>query len=288
MLKKFCFLVVVVFVLNSCKSDSDIDKITIGFSQSIDHDIWRASMNHAMEVEAALHPEVNLKIRNANRQSKKQIEDVEKFIEEKVDVIIVSAFESDSIIPVLEKANSKGIPVIIVDRKVNSSNYTAYIGADNVEVGRIAGRHIVSLSNGKGNVIEIRGARHTSPGLERSLGFNEIVSQYPRIKVATLDAYKDELPKKVFLQALNENPDINYVFAYNDVIAYQASLVIKEKKLNNKIDIIGVDGLNGPYGGIQLVKDGILKATVLYPTGGSEAIKLALKVINKDIVPKKK
>lgn len=274
-------------MLNSCKNEEDKDEILIGFSQSINHDIWRKSMEHSMEIEAALHPNVKLKIYNANRKSKKQIKDIERFIEEKVDAIIVSPFESDSIIPVIEKANAKGIPVIVVDRKVNTSNYMAYIGADNVEVGRIAGRYIVSLSKGKAKVIEVRGAYYTSPGLERSLGFKEIVEQYSGIKVVRLDAYKDELPKEAFLKALTENPDVDYVFAYNDVIAYQAYLVAKSKKLEKKIKIIGVDGINGPYGGIQLVKDGILKATVLYPTGGSEAVKLALKVINKEIVPKK-
>ncbi|OCB72302.1 ABC-type sugar transport system, substrate-binding protein, contains N-terminal xre family HTH domain [Flavobacterium glycines] len=287
MFKKICFLFLLVLILNSCKNEEDKDEILIGFSQSINHDIWRKSMEHSMEIEAALHPNVKLKIYNANRKSKKQIKDIERFIEEKVDAIIVSPFESDSIIPVIEKANAKGIPVIVVDRKVNTSNYMAYIGADNVEVGRIAGRHIVSLSKGKAKVIEVRGAYYTSPGLERSLGFKEIVEQYSGIKVVRLDAYKDELPKEAFLKALTENPDVDYVFAYNDVIAYQAYLVAKSKKLEKKIKIIGVDGINGPYGGIQLVKDGILKATVLYLTGGSEAVKLALKVINKEIVPKK-
>jgi signal transduction histidine kinase/AraC-like DNA-binding protein/AmiR/NasT family two-component response regulator len=288
MSNNFCYalLITIVCLLNSCKPENDNNEISIGFSQSIDHDIWRASMEHAMEVEASLHPRVKLKIRNANRQSKQQIKDIEKFIEDKVDAIIVSPFESDSVIPVIEKANSKGIPVIIVDRKINTSNYTAYIGADNVEVGRIAGRHIVSLSNGKANVIEIRGSYYTSPGLDRSLGFNEIVSNYPGIKVIALNALKDQLPEDGFIKALHQIANINYVFAYNDVIAYQASLIAKKEKKDKQIKIIGVDGINGPYGGIQLVKEGVLKATILYPTGGSEAIKLALKVINKEIVPK--
>jgi signal transduction histidine kinase/DNA-binding response OmpR family regulator len=289
MSRKFCYIILIshALLLNSCKStDEDKAEISIGFSQSIDYDVWRKSMDHAMEVEASLHPEVKLTIYNANRQAKKQIHDIEKFIADKVDVIIVSPFESDSIISVIEKANTIGIPVIIVDRKVNTSNYTAHIGADNVEVGRIAGRHIVSLSKGNANVIEIKGASYTSPGLERSIGFNQIVNQYPNIKVITIDAQKDELPKDVFIKILENSSNINYVYAYNDVIAYQAWKAAKEKKAKNKIKFIGVDGINGPNGGIQLVQDGILEATVLYPTGGSEAIKLALKIANKEIVPK--
>jgi signal transduction histidine kinase/AraC-like DNA-binding protein/CheY-like chemotaxis protein len=289
MLIKISYILLVssTLLLNSCKlEDDDKDKISIGFSQSIDHDIWRKSMDHAMEVEASLHPEVKLTIYNANRQSKKQIQDIEKFIANKVDVIIVSPFESDSIIPVIEKANAIGIPVIIVDRKVNTSNYTAYLGADNVEVGRIAGRHIVSLSKGNTNVIEIKGASNTSPGLERSIGFRQIVNQYPNIKVISIDAQKDELPKDLFIKILKNTPDINYVYAYNDVIAYQAYKAAKGEKAQNKIKFIGVDGVNGPNGGIQLVQDGILESTILYPTGGSEAIKLALRIANKEIVPK--
>jgi signal transduction histidine kinase/AraC-like DNA-binding protein len=289
MIRSIFFILLLSFVLiqSSCNSsDKDKSKISIGFSQSIDHDIWRKTMDHDMEVEAALHPEVKLTIYNANRQEKKQINDIEKFIEDKVDVIIVSPFESDSIIPIIEKANAIGIPVIIVDRKVNTSNYTAYIGADNVEVGRIAGRHIVSISKGKANVIEIKGASYASPGLERSMGFSQIVDQYPNIKITTIDAQKDELPKDAFIKILESSSDINYVYAYNDVIAYQAWKTANSKMPQNRIKFIGVDGQNGPFGGIQLVKDKILNATVLYPTGGSEAIKLALKIAKKEIVPK--
>ena len=289
MLRKLSCIIFVSYTLlfNSCKlEDDDKAKISIGFSQSIDYDIWRKSMDHAMEVEASLHPEVKLTIYNANRQAKKQIHDIEKFIADKVDVIIVSPFESDSIIPVIEKANAIGIPVIIVDRKVNTSNYTAYLGADNVEVGRIAGRHIVSLSKGNANVIEIKGASYTSPGLERTMGFRQIIDQYPGVKVISIDAKKDELPKDVFVNILKNAPEINYVYAYNDVIAYQAWKAAKGENSKNNIKFIGVDGGNEPNGGIQLVKDRVLEATVLYPTGGSEAIKLALKIANKEIVPK--
>jgi ABC-type sugar transport system substrate-binding protein/DNA-binding response OmpR family regulator len=289
MLRKLSYIILISYalLLTSCKfGDDDKAKISIGFSQCIDNDIWRKSMDHSMEVEASLHPEVHLTIYNANRKAKKQISDIEKFINDNVDVIIISPYESDSIVPVIEKANASGIPVIIVDRKVNTSNYSAYLGADNVEVGRIAGRHIVSLSKGNANVFEIKGASYTSPGLERTMGFRQILNQYPNIKIISIDAKKDELPKDVFIKILKNAPEINYVYAYNDVIAYQAWKAAKGENAKNKIKFIGVDGVNGSNGGIQLVKDRVLEATVLYPTGGSEAIKLALKIANKDIVPK--
>lgn len=289
MLKKFsCILLIVfLFLLSSCNTNTrDSETISIGFSQSVGNDNWRLSMNHAMEVEAALHPEVNLTIYNANKSAKKQINDIEKFITNKVDVIIVSPFESDSIVPVIEKAKVIGIPVIMVDRKANTSNYTAYLGADNAEVGRLAGKYISSISNQNVNVVEIYGDLKTSPGFERSLGFHKIVEQFPRIKVFALESDDFGHPRPNFIKLLDSLPKIDYVYAFNDDIAYDAWKIAKKKGIENKVKFIGVDGLNGPFGGIQLVKDGILEATVLYPTGGSEAIKLALKIANKEIVPK--
>lgn len=289
-MKKLQYLVIVfilTIVLVSCENYSDKSpKIKIGFSQSIDNDIWRKSMDHAMEVEASLHPGVSLTIYNANRRAKNQIRDIENMIEQNVDVIIVAPYESDSIVPVLEKANTLGIPVIIVDRKVKTSNYTAFIGADNIEVGKIAGKQIVSLSKGKANIIEIRGESITSPGTERSLGFKKIIDQYPNIKSSSVDYDDFNSPNSKYLNLLTSNPNIDYVFSFNDIIAYRAWEITKKRFPNNRIKFIGVDGLNGPNGGLQLVKDGVLAGTVLYPTGGSEAIKLALKIINKEIVPK--
>ncbi len=289
MLRKYSFIIIlgVIGFLHSCKSSTDdIDSVSIGFSQSVGDDIWRTSMNHAMEVEASLHPGINLTIYNANRQASKQISDIQKFIDNKVDVIIISPFESDSIVPVIEKAREKGIPVIIVDRKANTTNYTAFLGADNIEVGRLAGKHIASSSNGHANVIEINGDLTTSPGLERSLGFKQIVKQYPGIKVITVNSDDFGHPKENYIKLLDSLPKIDYVYAFNDMIAYNAWKIAKNKGVEKKIKFIGVDGLNGPYGGIQLVKDGVLESTILYPTGGSEAIKLALRIVNGEIVPK--
>ncbi|OYX27637.1 MAG: AraC family transcriptional regulator [Flavobacteriales bacterium 32-35-8] len=288
MLRKYSFIIIfgVIIFFNSCKSSTEVDPVSIGFSQCINQDIWRMSMNHEMTVEASLHPRVKLTIYNANRKVKKQIQDIEKMIQDKKDIIIVSPFESDSIVPVIEKAVLKGIPVIVVDRKVNTSNYTAHIGADNIEVGRIAAKHIVSLSKGNANVVEIKGNSSTSPGYERNLGFRQILDKYPGVKVVTMEAKRDELVLDDFLKILNNFPNINYIYAYNDEIAYQTWMVLKKRGLEKSIKIIGVDGLNGPNGGLQLVQEGILEATVLYPTGAAEAIKLALKIANKEIVPK--
>ena len=290
MLRKIFHLVSIslVILLHSCNSsEADKKKISIGFSQSIgESDIWRKSMDHAMEVEAALHPEVNLTIYITDRNIKKQIQDVDNMIEQSMDVIIIAPYESDSIVPVIEKANQRGIPVIILDRKVNTTNYTAFLGADNVEVGKIAAKQIVSLSKGHATVVEIRGESVTAPGTERSSGFKQILDQYSGINRTSINNDDFNSPSSKYVKILDSIPNIDYVFAFNDIIAYNAWNIAKKKKPNNHIKFIGVDGLNGPNGGLQLVKDGVLDGTVLYPTGGAEAIRLALRIANKEIVAK--
>jgi len=290
MLRKLSYIIPISFFLLLCSCNSntkDKPAISIGFSQSIsEDDSWRKSMDNTMKVEASLHPEIDLTIYNANGSTKKQIRDIEKLIENQVDVLIVAPYGSDSIVPVIEKASKKGIPVIIVDRKVNTSNYTAFLGADNVEVGRIAGKYIVSMSKAQANILEIKATTDISPSVERSLGFKQIIDQYPNIKKTSISAPDLASINNNFSKVLDRMPKIDYVFAFNDIIALQAWEVAKRKGREKNIKFIGIDGLNDQNGGIQAVKDGKLTATILYPTGGSEAIKLAIKLANKEMVAK--
>lgn len=290
MLRKLSYIILISFFLLLCSCNSntkDKPSISIGFSQSIsEDDSWRKSMDNTMKVEASLHPEIDLTIYNANGSTKKQILDIEKLIKNQVDVLIVAPYGSDSIVPVIEKASKKGIPVIIVDRKVNTSNYTAFLGADNVEVGHIAGKYIVSMSKAQANILEIKATTDISPSVERSLGFKQIIDQYPNIKKTSISAPDLASINNNFSKVLDSMPKIDYVFAFNDIIALQAWEVAKRKGREKNIKFIGIDGLNDQNGGIQAVKDGKLTATILYPTGGSEAIKLAIKLANKEMVAK--
>ncbi|MNS35471.1 Sensor histidine kinase TmoS [compost metagenome] len=273
--------------LVSCKQKSG-NQIKIGFSQAMTTDDWRKQMNSSIKIEASLRPEVNLTIRDANNNVDKQIEDIESFISNKVDVIIVSPIESKPLTAVVEKSIKAGIPVLVVDRKIDSENYTAYLGADNIEVGRIAAKYIISKSSGSGKIIEIVGASGSSPAYERSLGFNQIIRDNPRFRVinSIQGNWEKESVKAPLKEILLQNNDIEYVFAHNDRMALSAWETAKTLGLENKIKFIGVDGLNSVNGGIELVKNGILDGTILYPTGGNEALKLALKINNNEPIAK--
>lgn len=286
-LKNILMLFLASLILVSCKQKQG-DKIKVGFSQAMTTDDWRKQMNISIKVEASLRPEVDLTIKDADNNVQNQIEDIEKFIADKVDVIIVSPIQSKPLTAVVEKSIKAGIPVLVVDRKIDGENYSAYLGADNIEIGRIAARYIISNSKGSGKIIEITGANGSSPAYERSLGFNQIIAKNNRFKInGTIHGDWEKESVKVPLKTiLEQNPDIEYIFAHNDRMALSAWETAKTLGLEKKIKFLGVDGLNTVNGGIELVKSDVLDGTILYPTGGNEALKLALKMYNKEPISK--
>lgn len=272
-----------------CSNTSETKKYKIGFSQTGINDEWRKSMNQAMKIQAAFYPEIELKILEGQDDIDDQIKDIEALIAENVDILIVSPVQAAPITPIVERAFKKGIQVLIVDRKINGENYTAYLGADNYQVGKNAANYLASLSTESKRIIEIKGLLGSSPASERSSGFNNVITNTPNLNIVkrvqgNWESYsiKDSLSR-----VLDTNKNIDYIFAHNDRMALGAWEVLKEKGLEKSIKIVGVDGLNGPNGGIKHVQDQVFMATILYPTGGEEAIKLAVKILNGEKVAKR-
>ncbi len=289
--KYFCLLITIlpVFSFFSCGRESSDDKIRIGFSQCIDNHPWRDAMNYSMRLQASLHSNVELSIYEAKLNAATQIKHIEKMIDDEMDAIIVSPLEPNSIVPVIEKAYSKGIPVILIDRKINSTKFTSYIGADNIEIGRNAGKFIAAAATKVVNVIEIKGSDNSSPVKERSLGFHQIVEQLPNLNIiASITGDNHGVPNNLFAHTLDslKGTRIDYAYVFSDEMAGQAIKIAHKRGLENQIKFLGVDGLNGPDGGIHMVMDGRLVATILYPTGGNEVIELTLRILNGEKVPK--
>lgn len=281
---KFALCLLISFLFLSCSEGKRMKEIKIGFSQCLSDHPFRDEMNHSMKTQALLYPNINFSIFEARGNASKQIEDINYMIEEDYDVIIVSPLDSDSFTPVINKAFEKAIPIILVDRKINSANYTSYIGADNLEVGRNAANHIIANTNEESiNVIEIKGADNSTPVLERSKGFHQLIDKVPNINIyASIKPIDDNFPEKLFMEVIDSmtNTPIDYAFAFSDNIAYEAWKILRKRGLDGQVKIIGVDGLNYDEGGINLVRNGILDASILYPTGGAEAIKLAVQILN--------
>ncbi|MBD2757602.1 hybrid sensor histidine kinase/response regulator transcription factor [Spirosoma validum] len=267
----------------ACNTTEPDNTYRIGFSQRTGTDNWRKTMLEDMNRELSFNPEIDFLVKDAGGQSAKQVAQIQELINQKVDLLIVSPNAALPITPIVEKAYQQGIPVIILDRRTASDQYTAYVGADNVEVGRTAGIYANTLLNGAGNVVEIGESPGSSADIDRHRGFAEVISKHSGIRlVAKLDGDWDKRSfDEKLTQLLKAQPAIQLIFAQNDRTALKAHKVCQQAGLGKQVKVIGVDGLPGKNEGIDLVERGILEATVLYPTGGKEAIRTAIAILHK-------
>lgn len=267
-----------------CSSQEKAEKFTIGFAQCTNGDDWRKAMLEGMEKELSFHPEVRLLMKDARDNSELQVRQIRELLAAHVDLLIISPNEAQPITPVVEEVFNQGIPVIIVDRRTTSKLYTAYVGGDNHQIGHTAGLYVGELLQKKGRVLEVTGTPSASAASDRHQAFAATLKNYPNIDlVASMNGdWEQAFVTQRLPDVLKTHPNIDLIFAQNDRMALGVYQVCKAMGLDKRIKIVGVDGLSGPKGGLQFVEDGLFKATILYPTGGEEAIRTALKVLHQE------
>ena len=285
------------FLISSCQQE---DKhYVIGVSQC-SADIWREKQNAELRMGAYLQNNVELRFAAAYDSDERQIEQIDSLVATGIDLLIVAPNQVQTISPAIDRAYDKGIPVIVFERKTNSQKYTAFISADNYEMGRVMGEYIASQLHGKGRVMEIMGLKGSSPAIERHNGFTDALRQYPDINVvATLQGdWTEESAFKATEQWLSQQPKevsqqpIDFVFGQNDRMAIGARKAIptpdpsrtggelyQSSDLSHQTKFCGIDGLPGENGGIRLVRDSILDASYIYPTHGDKIIQLAVEIL---------
>ena len=278
-----CFIILLFFV-SSCNKAKKKAGYTIGFSQCVGSDLWRRTMLDEMKTELSLHPGVNFVYSDAQGNSKKQVEQVSRMIDQGLDLLIISPNEAQPLTPIVESAYERGIPVVVIDRKTASSLYTAYVGADNYQIGKTAGQYMGTLAKSPINVMEVMGLPGSSPAIERDRGFTESIKKFPNIHLTTKiygDWLKENAETELF-KINNQLSSVDAVFAHNDVMASGTRNVFNKLKLSRHVKVIGVDALPGNGGGIKMVDNKVIDATLLYPTGGKEAIVTAFEILNKE------
>lgn len=275
------FLLFLVSVsLTSCISRED-EQFRIGVSQC-SQDEWRDKMNAEMLREAMLSHEISLEIRSADDDSRKQKEDIQYFIDNKVDLLIVSPNEAGEVTPAVDKAFDAGIPVIVVDRNVTGDKYTAFISADNVQIGFIQGQYVADNLKSGDKVIEIKGLTGSTPAMERHDGFIAGLGDSGVEIVASIDAqWSSDLAFSLTDSLLRIYPDVNMIVAQNDPMAKGAFSAAEALFPDNDIKFIGVDALTGKGLGVEAIINGHLDASILYPTGGDVVIQTALKILQR-------
>lgn len=279
-MKKYLFIILSTLLITACNTNNNRQYV-IGVSQCSE-DIWRDKLNNELVMSTYQHDNATLKFASANDNDKLQTEQINQFIKEGVDLLIVSPNQIHTISSVIDKAYDKGIPVILFDRKTDSKKYTAFIGADNYEAGHEMGHFIAQQLKGKGRIAEISGLKGSSPAIERNRGFMDALKAFPGIKVVSR-RYADWLKQKgedEMDSIIARDMPISYVFAQNDRMAIGALQATENHKIKG-IKIVGIDALPVPGGGMENVRDGRLEASYIYPTRGDLVMQLALNILEK-------
>jgi ribose transport system substrate-binding protein len=264
------------------------DPWIIGMSQCNLGEPWRVQMDADVREAAAEHPNLRVIFKDAQNNSLTQRAQVEEFVEQGVDLIVISPKEAAPLTAPVAEAVRQGIPVIVLDRAVQGDEYTVFIGADNVRIGRQAGKWLREALGGAGRIVELEGLMTSTPGQDRHRGFLEGLDQAanPGLEIVFTGEMQWLEPnaRREMESALATTARIAAVYAHNDPGAHGAWLAARAAGREEEMLFVGIDAL--PHEGQQYVAQGILDATFLYPTGGAEAIATALAILNGEQVPK--
>lgn len=273
-------------VLCGCTSSGKQKKHVIGLSQCMLDDAWRQAMINDMRIEASNYDDVEIIIKDAQNNNETQIQQIRDLIRQKVDVLIISPYQSEPITAVAEEAYRAGIPTIITDRKVNTDQYTSFVGANNYEIGLAAGNYAANYLPPNAIILEIWGLTQTSPAQERHKGFVDALREREDLSFRKIEGQWLVDTARMELQKLEHPEQIDFVYAHNDMMAIAAReyFMAWDSIRGRELRIIGVDAVAGA--GLEAVEDGRINASFLYPTGGEQVIRTAMRIIQGEPVDK--
>lgn len=282
----FLLVWLTLIVLCGCTSSGKQKRHVIGLSQCMLDDAWREAMINDMRIEASNYDDVEIIIKDAQNNNETQIQQIRDLIRQKVDVLIISPYQSEPITAVAEEAYRAGIPTIITDRKVNTDQYTSFVGANNYEIGLAAGNYAANYLPPNAIILEIWGLTQTSPAQERHKGFVEALREREDLSFRKIEGQWLVDTARMELRKLEHPEQIDFIYAHNDMMAIAAReyFMAWDSIRGRDLRIIGVDAVAGA--GLEAVEDGRINASFLYPTGGEQVIRTAMRIIQGEPVDK--
>ena len=269
------YVVLLLLVLVSCSDRRTV----IGVSQCSD-DIWRQKVNREIKIGQYQYKNVDVVFASADNNGQRQARQIDSLVKTKVDLLVVAPSDVKTVAPAIEHAYRAGIPVILYDRMIESTHYTAYIGTDNVAIGKEVADYLAHQLQGRGTVVEITGERGSTPVADRHRGFMQGMKAFPQIQVVTLEGdWNLAGAKKLMRQYMDAGKPVDAVFGHNDAEAWGAQQAAKEKNRDKQILFVGIDGLPGENQGVDLVDKGVMTASYIYPTKGEAIVPLAMNIL---------
>lgn len=250
----------------------------IGVSQCSSDD-WREQQNMEMEHELLLHDNVTMELRSAKDNREQQFKDIEYFLDQNVDLLVVSPMEAAAFTDILSKAVKRNIPVVLFDRKTSGDYYTSFIGGNNVEIGTYLAEYVITQLPKGGKILEFTGSMDSSPAVLRHEGLLKGLKGHPEITIcASVDGqWNASVAASKTDSLLKLYPDADLIVAHNDRMAISVKERIDALYPGNHMKVIGVDGIYNV--GLKAITEGKLDASVTYPTGGEFIIQTAVHIL---------
>lgn len=269
------YVILLLLVFVSCSDRRTV----IGVSQCSD-DLWRQKVNREIKIGQYQYKNVDVVFASADNNGQRQARQIDSLVKAKVDLLVVAPSDVKTVAPAIERAYRAGIPVILYDRMIESTHYTAYIGTDNVAIGREVADYLAHQLKGRGMVVEITGERGSTPVSDRHRGFMQGMKAFPQIQVVTLEGdWNLAGAKKLMRQYMDAGKPVDAVFGHNDAEAWGAQQAAKEKNREKQMLFVGIDGLPGENQGVDLVDKGVMTASYIYPTKGETIVPLAMNIL---------
>ena len=269
------YVILLLLVFVSCSDRRTV----IGVSQCSD-DLWRQKVNREIKIGQYQYKNVDVVFASADNNGQRQVRQIDSLVKAKVDLLVVAPSDVKTVAPAIERAYCAGIPVILYDRMIESTHYTAYIGTDNVAIGKEVADYLAHQLQGRGTVVEITGERGSTPVADRHRGFMQGMKAFPQIQVVTLEGdWNLAGAKKLLRQYMDAGKPVDAVFGHNDAEAWGAQQAAKEKNREKQMLFVGIDGLPGENQGVDLVDKGVMTASYIYPTKGETIVPLAMNIL---------
>lgn len=262
-------------------------KYVVAFAQDTMANDWRAAQVRDIRNVLATHPDIEFRFSDAGGDTARQVQDIENFAAQKVDVLITSPRDAELMREPIARVHRSGIPVILLSRRVNGEEFTHFITADNRAIARQAAQHLARRLNGKGNILMLQHIPTSTPGQLRTEGFLDEIAKHPGIKVSAIkraDSQRALAIQKVE-EALAEKISFDAIYAQSDSMAIGAILALKKAGLDpHRIPITGIDYIAEARAAIRA---GDLHASFSYPTFGKEGAQAAVRLLHGGKLDKK-
>lgn len=262
------------------------ERYTVAFAQDTLANDWRRAQTRGLEEAFRRHPHIRFIHTDAQGNTARQILDIEDLVSQGIDLLITSPRDAQLMTPVIEKVMDRGIPVVLLSRRINSERYNTFIRADNREIGRQAARYLAQRLGGKGRILMLQHIPTTTPAIDRTEGFQEGLQDYPGLSIAAIkraDSLRDKAIQAVE-EALAQGLAFDAIYAQSDSMAAGARVALKQAGRDpRQIPIVGIDYISEAR---EAIRAGEQAASFVYPVFAREGTEAALAILAGKSVPK--